>query len=72
MRRYVSRVVDSEIDVLLGTVPAVAIDGAKAVGKTATARRAASSEWLLDDPTTHEALEGVVEVADLAAAWQLL
>ena len=47
---YIPRVVDHELDVLLGGLPAVAIDGIKAVGKTRTARARAASSVLLDSP----------------------
>lgn len=45
---YRPRVVDVELADRLDTVPAVLIEGAKACGKTATARRHAASEVLLD------------------------
>jgi len=34
--------------------PAIAIDGPKGVGKTATARRRAGTVWLLDDPASQD------------------
>lgn len=47
---YLRRVVDDELDELVSDLPAIALDGAKGVGKTATAsRRAATAHWL-DDP----------------------
>jgi predicted AAA+ superfamily ATPase len=48
--RYLPRVVDQQLDDMLSGLPAVAIDGAKGVGKTETARRRAASEIQLDDP----------------------
>lgn len=45
---YRPRVVDAEVDARLASVGAVVIEGPKACGKTATARRAAASEVLLD------------------------
>lgn len=45
---YVQRVVDAELEARLGSVGAVLIEGAKACGKTATARQQAASEVLLD------------------------
>lgn len=48
---YASRVVDTGLDDLLGSVAAIAIEGAKGVGKTATAARRAASVRELDDPT---------------------
>lgn len=47
---YLPRVVDSELDRLLGDLPAVAIDGPKGVGKTATALRRAARTIRLDRP----------------------
>ncbi len=47
---YRRRILDDELDSLLEGLPALAIDGAKAVGKTATASQRASSVYQLDDP----------------------
>ncbi len=47
---YVPRVVDSELDALLPELPAVALEGAKGVGKTATAARRATTIHALDRP----------------------
>jgi predicted AAA+ superfamily ATPase len=46
---YRRRVVDHELDELLAGLPAIAIDGPKAVGKTATALRRAATVYRLDD-----------------------
>jgi predicted AAA+ superfamily ATPase len=46
---YVRRVVDDQLDRLLADLPAVVIDGPKAVGKTATAMRRAATVIALDD-----------------------
>lgn len=52
---YQRRVVDEEIDALvLGGVAAIAIEGAKAVGKSATAAQRAATSFLLEQPTTRE------------------
>lgn len=48
-RSYRRRVVDDELDELLAGLPAVALDGPKAVGKTATALRRAATVYRLDD-----------------------
>lgn len=45
---YVDRVTDGELEQLLRTSGAVVVEGPKACGKTATARRHAASEVLLD------------------------
>ena len=47
---YRRRTVDDELDELLGALPAVALEGAKAVGKTASALRRATTVHRLDDP----------------------
>jgi hypothetical protein len=46
--RYQRRVIDDELDELLAGLPAVTIDGPKAVGKTATALRRAVTVYRLD------------------------
>jgi uncharacterized protein len=47
---YLPRLVDGELDELFGGLAALALDGAKAVGKTATAARRARTVHELDDP----------------------
>ena len=57
---YQRRVVDAELDALTaapGGSAAVALDGAKAVGKTATASERAAEIFLLEDPFTRQLLE---------------
>lgn len=54
---YLRRVADDELDQLLGSLPAIALEGAKGVGKTATAIRRARSVRALDDPATREIIE---------------
>jgi predicted AAA+ superfamily ATPase len=49
-QRYLQRVVDEELGELVSSLPAVAIVGAKGVGKTATASRRATTVHALDDP----------------------
>lgn len=46
---YLPRIVDKQLDRLLAGLPAVAIEGPKAVGKTATARRRVATAVSLDD-----------------------
>lgn len=48
--RYLARVVDSEFDELVPSLPALALQGAKGVGKTVTARRRARTVHTLDAP----------------------
>jgi uncharacterized protein len=47
---YQRRVVDEDLDELLGDLAAVAIEGPKAVGKTRTALQRAKTTYRLDDP----------------------
>src|SRR5688500_7667128 len=47
---YRRRVVDDELDELLGALPALAIEGPKGVGKTRTALQRAGAVHRLDDP----------------------
>lgn len=54
---YLVRSIDRELDDLLTIAPAIALDGPKGVGKTATARRRAATSWLLDDPAQAALLE---------------
>lgn len=55
---YQRRVVDQELDELIaGGASAIAIEGAKAVGKTATAARRAAHQLLLEEPATREIIE---------------
>lgn len=48
MSEYIERIVDRELDELFGALPAIAIEGARAVGKTETAKRRAQTTYLLD------------------------
>lgn len=54
MAEYVHRTIDAELDDLLPSLPALAIEGAKGVGKTETARRRVASEHRLDDPVQRD------------------
>lgn len=51
---YLPRIVDGELDELAAALPAVAIEGPKGVGKTATASRRAKTVHALDDPAQRE------------------
>ena len=50
LQPYLPRVVDDDLDEVLSEFAAVAIEGARGVGKTETARRRASTEYLIDGP----------------------
>ncbi len=54
MSQYLPRCVDDELDELLQALPAVALEGPKAVGKTETALRRAQTVYRLDDPVQRE------------------
>jgi predicted AAA+ superfamily ATPase len=56
VRKYRTRVVDSELDALLPGLPALSLAGPKGVGKTATAARRAGTVVALDDPVQRELL----------------
>lgn len=47
---YLRRIVDQTLDTLLREAPAISIEGARAVGKTATASRRAATAYFLDTP----------------------
>lgn len=51
---YQRRTIDSELADLFPELPAIALDGPKAVGKTSTAVRHASAVIALDDPAARE------------------
>lgn len=51
---YRPRIVDLELDDLLAGLPAIALQGAKAVGKTETAMRRAATVLRLDDPGQYQ------------------
>ena len=53
---YRPRVVDGELRELLADLPAVAIEGPKGVGKTATAEHFGATIHRLDDPAVAEVI----------------
>lgn len=55
--RYLRRALDDLLDEVFPDVPAIAIEGAKAVGKTETARRRTHRILDLDDPHTLRVLQ---------------
>jgi uncharacterized protein len=54
---YYRRLIDDTLDRLLAGLPAISIDGAKAVGKTATGSRRAATVLRLDDHRTVEVVQ---------------
>lgn len=59
---YVRRVVDEELDALLEALPALSLEGPKAVGKTGTAMRRAGTVHRLDDPGRRAILDASPEL----------
>jgi len=60
---YVRRILDDELDDLMDGLPAIAIEGAKGVGKTATASARADSVISLDSVATREIIESDPQLA---------
>ena len=54
MPGYIPRIIDHELEDLLSSLPAIAIEGPKAVGKTATAERRATTVFRLDSQAHQE------------------
>jgi predicted AAA+ superfamily ATPase len=54
---YVRRIVDDQLDELMEVLPAIAIEGAKAVGKTATAKQRSTTVFTLDEDEPFEIVE---------------
>jgi predicted AAA+ superfamily ATPase len=54
---YLPRIADDELDRLLEGLAAIAIEGPRAVGKTATAERRAATVYRLDNPNEREAAQ---------------
>lgn len=54
--RYARRIIDNDLDELFGQIPAIAIDGPKAVGKTTTAEQRVLGLLRLDSKANSEAL----------------
>jgi uncharacterized protein len=75
---YLTRVVDADLDSLMPALPAIALEGAKGVGKTATARRRARTVLRLDEPAQRELVAAAPERLTLADPpvlideWQLV
>lgn len=74
---YRRRIIDDTLDELMPDLGAIALEGAKAVGKTATARQRATTFLALDDPARRQALAAnldlvtQVEPPVLIDEWQL-
>lgn len=57
MVEYQRRSIDGELDELVGALPALALEGPKGVGKTATAQRRAATILRLDEPALRQIAE---------------
>ncbi len=64
---YLTRLVDVEIDRLTAEVGAISIEGAKGVGKTATAERRAGSVYRLDAAAQREILQSQPDLITTSA-----
>ncbi len=60
--RYERRIIDDELDELFPQIPAIAIDGPKAVGKTTTAEQRAHGILRLDSRANRSAVEAEPEL----------
>lgn len=75
---YRRRIVDEVLDDLFGDLAAIALEGAKGVGKTATASRRAATILSLNAPTQREAVAGHLDLVTQVPApvlideWQLV
>ncbi|MDT0202446.1 DUF4143 domain-containing protein [Nocardioides sp. AE5] len=69
---YAFRTIDRELDELLAMAPAVALDGPKGVGKTATAQRRADAIWSLDRAADKSVLEADPDLFDQPGGTVLL
>ena len=58
-RPYLRRVIDDELDVLCSGAGALALEGAKGVGKTATAAERSRVAYSLENPAVREAISAV-------------
>ena len=72
MPPYTPRVVEAEIDELMSGLAAVALEGPKGVGKTATAERRATTIYRLDDDAQRQLVSASSKVALQAAPPVLL
>ncbi len=74
---YRRRIIDDTLDELLPHLAAIALEGAKGVGKTATATRRAATVLSLNNPNEHAALAGNLDLVTqvpppvLIDEWQL-
>lgn len=59
---YRRRIIDDVLDELFGDLAAIAVEGAKGVGKTATATQRATTVLTLTDPRRREALEADLDL----------
>ncbi len=60
---YVRRIIDTELDELLPSLPALAVEGPKGVGKTATTLQRARTVYRLDERAQRLAVDAATKVA---------
>lgn len=65
MSAYQPRLLDATLDTLLPTLPAVCVEGARGVGKTATLARRAGARWELDRPEQFTAVKADPDLVHL-------
>jgi hypothetical protein len=74
---YRRRIIDEALDELFGDLAAIALEGAKGVGKTASATQRASTILSLNNPNEHAALASNLDLVTqvpppvLIDEWQL-
>src|SRR5699024_5653158 len=69
---YRRRTLDDYLDELVQVAPAIAVEGPKGVGKTATARRRATSAWMLVDEDQRALLSADPSLSRMAAGTILI
>ncbi len=62
MTSYIARIIDDELDELISHLPAISVEGPRAVGKTETALRRANTVHRLDDARQQEILRAEPEL----------
>jgi predicted AAA+ superfamily ATPase len=67
MESYQPRILDRTLQELAEELPAILIEGAKAVGKTSTARRITTETLQMDNPVTRELVENSPEILERSA-----
>ena len=75
---YVRRIIDDQLSEMMAVLPAISVEGAKGVGKTATATRRTQNVFSLDDEATEQIIAGNPKLVDsgepttFVDEWQLV